>query len=88
MNQLIAFTRKEYMEQIRTHRFTLMLIVFVLFGISSPALAKLTPMLYEMMSEEMTKQGILIQQAEVTALTAWAQYYKNIMIPLHASGLE
>ena len=35
-----------------------------------------------MMSEEMTKQGILIQQAEVTALTAWAQYYKNIMIPL------
>lgn len=82
MKQLTAFIRKEWMEQIRSGRLYILLIVFALFGILNPAMAKLTPWLYEMMSETMNEQGLIVQEVEVTALTSWAQYYKNISMML------
>lgn len=82
MSQLLAFTRKEFMEQMRTNRFLIMIILFILFGFMSPALAKLTPWLFETLAEDMAKQGVQFSQVEVTALTAWEQYYKNIFMPI------
>lgn len=78
MMQFYAFLKKEWMEQIRSHRFYVLLVIFLLFGIMNPALAKLTPWLFSLMSEEMAKQGILIAEMHVDALTSWMQYYKNI----------
>ena len=82
MRQFMAFVKKEWMEQLRTGRFLLLLIVFLLFGILSPALAKLTPLLYEMMQESMQEQGLVLQSVTVTALTSWQQFYKNISMML------
>lgn len=82
MKQLIAFTRKEFTELVRTGKFMIMLIVFVLFGIMNPAMAKMTPWLYDMLADTMAEQGVTIAQAEVTALTSWMQFYKNISMVL------
>lgn len=82
MRQLITFVKKEWMEQVRTGRFWILLILFVLFGIMSPAIAKLTPWLFEMMAEEMAEQGLILQSVEVTALTSWQQFYKNVSMML------
>lgn len=82
MKQLTAFIKKEWMEQWRTHRFLILLLIFLLFGILSPALAKLTPWLFSMLSQDLEKQGIVIAEMQVDALTSWMQYYKNIGMAL------
>ena len=43
MKSLIAFIKKEWMEQVRSGRLLILLILFTLFGIMNPAIAKLTP---------------------------------------------
>ncbi|MDE6433522.1 MAG: ABC transporter permease [Lachnospiraceae bacterium] len=78
----LAFIKKEWMEMFRSSKMTILLILFVLFGIMSPALAKLTPALYEMVADSMKEQGITISQIEVTALTSWTQYFKNAFMEL------
>ncbi len=50
MKQLTAFTKKEFMELIRTGKALLLMILFILFGIMNPAIAKLTPWLLETMN--------------------------------------
>lgn len=82
MRQFAAFVKKEWMEQIRSKKGCILLVIFILFGILSPALAKITPWLYETMADEMAQQGIVIRQLEVNALTSWQQYYKNISLML------
>lgn len=77
MTQLAAFVKKEWMEQVRTGRLWLLLILFVLFGVMSPALAKMTPWMFEMMGDTLKEQGLSIGKMEVTAFTSWQQYYKN-----------
>jgi ABC-2 type transport system permease protein len=77
MKQLVAFTRKEFMEIIRTGKIYILLIIFVIFGIMNPAMAKLTPIIFELLAESMEEQGIVIGNVVVTAITSWEQYYKN-----------
>jgi hypothetical protein len=43
MSGFVAFCRKEWLEQVRTFRLPITLIAFVLVGLGSPLLAKLTP---------------------------------------------
>ncbi len=43
MRQLFAFGKKEWMELVRSGKFLVLLILFCLFGIMNPAVAKLTP---------------------------------------------
>ncbi len=79
MRQFNAFIKKEWMEQSRTNKLLILGIVSVVFGIMSPAVAKLTPVIFEAMSESLSDQGISsIQLGEVTAITSWQQFYKNI----------
>ena len=47
MSGMAAFTRKELVENVRTYRLFLMLALFFFFGVSSPLLAKFTPLLIE-----------------------------------------
>lgn len=78
MIQLTAFTKKEFTEIIRTGKFLIMIIIFIIFGIMNPAIAKLTPWLFEMLSDNLAEQGMTITNVEVTALTSWQQFFKNI----------
>ncbi|MBQ9984127.1 MAG: ABC transporter permease [Lachnospiraceae bacterium] len=78
MRQLVAFVKKEWMEVIRNGKFTILIIVFILFGVMNPAIAKLTPWLMENFSESLEESGIIIGEVTVDAMTSWTQYYKNV----------
>lgn len=78
MKSLMAFLKKEFMEQSRTSKLVLLGILFTLFGIMSPVIAKLTPLMVEMMAETMAQSGIIMTEVTVTALDCWAQFYKNV----------
>jgi ABC-2 type transport system permease protein len=78
MRTFAAFLKKERMEQQRTGRMTVLFIVFLLFGILNPAIAKLTPWMLQMLSGQLAESGITIGNIEVNALSSWTQYYKNL----------
>lgn len=80
MKQLRAFTKKEVLETIRSGKLLILILLFILFGIMNPAIAKLTPWLMEAMSESLAETGISVISAEVDALSSWAQFYKNIPV--------
>ncbi len=82
MNQFTAFIRKEFMELTRTGKLFILTVLFVLSGIMNPALAKLTPWMMEIMSEDFAETGFTITSVKVDALTSWSQFYKNIPIVL------
>lgn len=82
MRTFYAFLKKERMEQLRTGRLIVLLILFALFGIMNPAIAKLTPWMLETLSGSLAESGIIIGNIEVTALSSWTQFYKNIPIAL------
>lgn len=82
MKSFIAFFKKELLESIRSGKFIILAILFCAFGIMNPAIAKLTPWLIEVMSEEMAESGMIITEIKVDALTSWTQFFKNIPIAL------
>lgn len=84
MKSLFAFMKKEYKEALRTGKLVILVILFVLFGIINPAVAKLTPWITEMMSESLAESGMVITSIQVNAMTSWAQFFKNIPIALIA----
>ena len=79
MKQLVAFIQKEFMEIVRNSKLLICGIIFALLGIMNPAIAKLTPWIIEMYSDT-SSSGIVFQKVEVTALTSWEQFYKNMPI--------
>lgn len=72
MNGYIAFVKKEFMENMKNHRFLILFAVFLLFGIASAFLAKFTPEILSALAADMEKSS------EPGALDAWKQFYKNI----------
>ena len=80
MKQLTLLLKKELLELVRTKKAMVLLIVFSIFGILNPALAKLTPWMLQLMGESLAEQGITIGAISVTAITAWTQYFKNLMM--------
>ena len=81
---MIAFLKKELLEQIRSGKLLFLGILFVLFGVMNPAVAKLTPWLLEVMADSMAQGGMTITIGEVTALDSWVQFFKNIPMALIA----
>lgn len=73
-----AFLKKEWMELCRTGRILILLLIFTVFGIMNPALAKLTPWLMETLSESLADTGLVTTVVTVDAMTSWGQFYKNI----------
>ncbi len=82
-----AFLRKEWMEMTRTGRLLILTIIFLLFGIMNPAIAKLTPWLMDMMKESIAESGLNIGTVTVTAMSSWGQFYKNAPMALIAFAL-
>lgn len=72
---LFTALRKELLEQVRSYRMLVVLVVFLLFGLLSPVLAKLTPELFKLMPGGDTL-ALLIPPP--TAADAVAQYLKNL----------
>ena len=84
MRAFFAFLKKELLESARSGRLLLLLILFGVFGIMNPAVAKLTPWLLEVMGEELAESGMVITEVTVDALTSWTQFFKNIPMALIA----
>lgn len=82
MTQLMAFTRKEWIEVLRTGKFFIVTVLFILFGVMNPAIAKLTPWMMEALSESLEDSGLALTDATVDALTSWVQFYKNVPMAL------
>lgn len=82
MRQYLAFTKKEWLEQVRTGKLLVMAILFVLFGIMNPAIAKITPWMMEMMSDQLAQTGMTVTAVEVDALASWTQFFKNMPLAL------
>ena len=84
MKSLYAFTKKEILEQIRSNKALILGIIFMIFGIMNPAIAKLTPWLFGKMSDSLAESGLKVGEITVNALTSWEQFYKNIPMGLIA----
>ena len=80
MKRFLAFLKKEIMEQFRSGKLLFLGILFVLFGIMNPAVAKLTPWLLEVMADSLAQSGMTITQVTVSAMDSWVQFFKNIPI--------
>ena len=84
MKSLFAFTKKEFLEQIRSGKVLILGTLFVLLGVMNPAVAKLTPWLLEMFADAFRESGIIVTSVTVTAMDSWVQYFKNMPIGLIA----
>lgn len=82
MRVYMAFLKKEFVEMVRSGRLVTLGIIFMLFGIMNPAIAKLTPALMKMVSESMEETGIILGEVVVNDMTSWTQFYKNFPMAL------
>ena len=74
MKAFRAFFRKELCEAARTHKLTVLGLLFLLYGILNPLTAKLMPDILATALPE----GMSITLPEPSALDSWAQFFKNI----------
>ena len=84
MSTLIACAKKEWMAQRRTGKFFIVAGIFFLFGIMNVAVAKLTPMLLEAMSETLESSGMVITITDASVLDSWVQFFKNLPMAIIA----
>lgn len=84
MKPLLAFLKKETAEHLRTGRVMILGILFILFGIMNPAVAKLTPWILEMFADSLAESGMIITNVTVSAMDSWVQFFKNIPMALIA----
>ena len=63
--------KKEAREAWRSRRFLILLIVFLIFGLMNPLMAKLTPEIMKM------SFGNQFSVPTPTSLDSWTQFYKN-----------
>ena len=73
MKGYIAFLKKEWLEQLRTYRLFILIMVFFIFGMMNPLTAKLTPLLLENFAVE----GMKITMPDPTAMDSYMQFFKN-----------
>ena len=66
----------------RLGRLTVCLILFAALGIMNPAVAKLTPWIFEILSDSLGEMGLNMTVVEVSALDSWVQFFKNIPMGL------
>ncbi len=78
MKQFIAFTKKEILEQIRSGKLFIILLIFIVVGIMNPAITKLTPWIMDLLSDQLKQTGMALPAVSVDAMTSWAQFYKNM----------
>lgn len=74
MRGYLAFVKKELLEQVRTYKLLILFLVFFIFGMLSPLMAKLMP---EILSQ-MPMDGITITIPDPTAIDSYSQFFKNL----------
>ena len=84
MKSLLAFIKKEMMEQRRSRKGLILGVLLILLGIMSPAIAKMTPWLMEMMADTLAGSGLVFTSVSVSATDSWTQFFKNMPIGLIA----
>lgn len=84
MKPLIAFMKKEFTEQLRSGKLMILGLLFILFGIMNPAIAKLTPWIMEMLSDSLAESGMIVTDVKISAMDSWVQFFKNIPMGLIA----
>ena len=72
MRNYLAFLKKEIYEYTKTYKLLIMLMVFAVFGITNPLVAKLLPEILGSLKTE----GIIMTLPEATAYDAWTQFCK------------
>lgn len=82
MKSFLAFFKKEILDSIRNGKFTVLGILFLIFGIMNPAIAKLMPWMLDLLSDSLSESGMVVTEVTVDALTSWTQFFKNIPIAL------
>lgn len=87
MRSLIAFTKKELLEQVRSAKLWIVLGVFALFGLMNPGLTFLTPKLLEAMKDVLEQSGMNITIVGVNALDSWAEVFANTSMALIVFGV-
>ncbi len=75
MKAFIAFTKKEFVESLRTYRMLVLASVFLLFGIMSPLVAKIMP---ELLNGVNLGSGLTITAPEPSEMDSWAQFFNNV----------
>ena len=75
MRSFLIFTGKECTEHIRSKRLLILGLVFILFGIMSPAAAKFMPEILKMAGND---TGVIIQMSPPTVLDSYLQFFKNM----------
>jgi ABC-2 type transport system permease protein len=73
MKSCLIFFGKEIREHIRSYRLLILGVVFILFGIMSPATAKFTPELIKALGG-----GIVLNLPPVSVLDSYVQFFKNL----------
>ena len=82
MKSLFSFMKKEWLEHLRSGKLLILGMIFLLFGIMNPAIAKLTPWLMEIMADSLAESGLVVTEIKVTALDSWMQFFKNLPMAL------
>lgn len=84
MRSFLAFFKKELLECLRRGRLLFLGLLFAGFGLMNPAIAKLTPLLMDLLAEELDASGIVMEAIAADALASWVQFFKNIPMALIA----
>jgi len=83
MRNYIVFLKKELFESIRTHKLIILGAVFLIFGMGSPLLARMTPEIIQWAMEsdpatagmDFAAMGLI---SEPTALNGWMQFFGDV----------
>lgn len=82
MKTFFAFLKKELLESVRRKRVLIFGIVFAAFGVLSPFMAWLTPILYDLFAAALEESGMTITAISVDATTSWVQFFGNVPVAL------
>jgi ABC-2 type transport system permease protein len=74
MRAYFAFTKKEFIENLRTYKLMIMIVVFLIFGVMSPLFAKFTPEILKAAGLDASALGV----GTPTAIDSFAQFFKNV----------
>lgn len=74
MRAYLAFTKKEFTENLRTYKLMIMMVVFLIFGMMSVLFAKFTPEILKAVGVDASALGM----STPTAVDSFAQFFKNV----------
>lgn len=74
MKTIITLIKKDFVESLRSYKFLILALVFLLFGFLNPITAKLTPELLP----QLLPDNLPIEIPPATPLDAWTQFFKNM----------